>query len=70
MVVLIISKMNEEYDLSDEKGIGDFFDLLDRIEEDNENLRKRIGENMIFNNIDSAYNYLMKRLENEGLKKR
>lgn len=62
--------MNEEYDLSDEKGIGDFFDLLDRIEEDNENLRKRIGENMIFNNIDSAYNYLMKRLENEGLKKR
>ena len=62
--------MNEEYDLSDEKGIGDFLDLLDRIEEDNENLRKRIGENMIFNNIDSAYNYLMKRLENEGLKKR
>ena len=62
--------MNEEYDLSDEKGIGDFLDLLDRIEEDNENLRKRIGENMIFNNIDSAYNYLMKRLENEGLKKK
>lgn len=34
--------MNEEYDLSDEKGIGDFLDLLDRIEEDNENLRKEL----------------------------
>ena len=25
---------------------------------------------MIFNNIDSAYNYLMKRLENEGFKRK
>lgn len=31
---------------------------------------KEIGGNMIFNNIDSAYNYLMKRLENEGFKRK